>query len=482
MSQDFPTVDDSSQNKMKKSEGPELSVLANTNESENFLRLMSPEVTVSRIFHANPHHNNMIPTCCRSPYTSGQENQEFRRQSAHAELMQLREPEAGGATSAGMNFQHQPPASFSLDPSESMQSGTRGECRCWACGPKDVGTKEPASRDTTRKHNNLLTFSGEDEFNCQSDAEEELEPPLPLRADNEWQPWNPFLIPHRYMHNHDLHHVVDVRNYNLAAEGECFNYNSVNRHFPEPSHRSPPGLHRRAQNEPQNWLQHHDSFMCDSVTVNVPQFSDPPVEGVSQVSVMNLNSAGAEESASRPQEKRRTISLPDQCRNIFITYSSDVSSEMVPFVDFLTKQGFRPAMDLFDSPIRRMDINHWKDSYLKDPATLIIIAISPKYKTDIEGSVVDNHGLHAKYVHSMMQTEYIQQGSLNFRFIPVLFLGASQTHVPCWLQNTRVYRWPKDTEDLLLRLLRVERYIPPPVPVELTLIIRPVNSSAAATL
>ncbi|XP_035530279.1 adapter protein CIKS-like [Morone saxatilis] len=226
----------------------------------------------------------------------------------------------------------------------------------------------------------------------------------------------------------------------------------------------------------------NDGMAQGSVSVNVPQFSVPPVQGVAQVSVMSPSSAGAEASISHPHEKRRTISLPDVCRNVFITYSLDVSTEIVPFVDFLTKQGFRAAVDLYDNPIRRMDINKWKDSYLEDPSNLIIIVISPKYKADIEGSVVDSHGLHTKYIHSMMQNEFIQQGSLNFRFIPVLFLSASQKHVPSWLQNTRVYRWPQDTEDLILRLLREERYVPPPVPMELTLIIRPVAPSSATTL
>ncbi|AWP16307.1 putative adapter protein CIKS-like [Scophthalmus maximus] len=261
------------------------------------------------------------------------------------------------------------------------------------------------------------------------------------------------------------------------GEGQT-NISPLNRYPPQPCHHT--------WDDPQTWLQRHDNCVSGSVTqprvsVNVPQFSVPPVEGVSQVTVMNLSSAGAEASVSHPHEGRRTVSLPDECRDIFITYSSDVCSEMVPFVDLLTKQGFRPAIDLFENPIGSMDINKWKDSYLKDPSILIIIAISPKYKADIEGSMVDSHGLHTKYIHSMMQNEFIQQGSLNYRFIPVLFLNASQKHVPGWLQNTHAYRWPQDTEDLLLRLLREERYVPPPVPVELTLIIRPVAPSAAAT-
>lgn len=153
--------------------------------------------------------------------------------------------------------------------------------------------------------------------------------------------------------------------------------------------------------------------------------------------------------------------------NVFVTYSSDISSEMLPFADFLTKHGFRPAVsyflltqktnekkqnkpwiklfkvhlqpptlisqiDIFDNPVRCMDINKWKDRHLKDvsesavissvvwcenvdteilwwvkcvflqPSTLIIIAISPKYKEDVEGFGVDSHSLHTRYIYAMV--------------------------------------------------------------------------------
>ncbi|XP_077075919.1 uncharacterized protein traf3ip2a isoform X1 [Siphateles boraxobius] len=199
------------------------------------------------------------------------------------------------------------------------------------------------------------------------------------------------------------------------------------------------------------------------------QSTAPVRELMSEVSVQPSQPA----AVGHLQTLKRNISLPDDCRDVFITYSVDTAAELMPFVSFLNNQGFRPAIDIFEDRVREMDINKWMDSFLKNKSVLIIVVISPKYKMDVEGDGSDQHGLHTKYIHTQIQNEFILQRCLNFRLVPVLFPNANQSHVPLWLQSTRLYRWPADAKDLLLRLLREEKYIVPPLGKELTLTIKP---------
>ncbi|XP_071368959.1 E3 ubiquitin ligase TRAF3IP2 isoform X1 [Centroberyx affinis] len=157
-------------------------------------------------------------------------------------------------------------------------------------------------------------------------------------------------------------------------------------------------------------------------------------------------------------------------RRVFVTYEADNDkhvNEIINFVALLRHNGFDTHIDMFEQQFRSISKIDFMERYLSEKEYLIIIVISPKYYETVTASPVslenDERTLNTVYIHKQLQNEFIQNGSKNFRFIPILFPGAKKCHVPNWLQNTHVYGWPRDRDDILRRLMRVEKYNPPPI-------------------
>uniref|UniRef100_A0A3Q1FV19 E3 ubiquitin ligase TRAF3IP2 n=1 Tax=Acanthochromis polyacanthus TaxID=80966 RepID=A0A3Q1FV19_9TELE len=173
-----------------------------------------------------------------------------------------------------------------------------------------------------------------------------------------------------------------------------------------------------------------------------------------------------------PKERHPPFSTPLSLeqRKVFVTYEADNDKhvkEIINFVALLRHNGFDTHIDIFEQQFRSISKIDFMERYLSEKEYLIIIIISPKYYETVTASPVglenDERTFNTVYIHKQLQNEFIQNGSKNFRFIPILFPGARKCHVPNWLQNTHVYGWPRDRDDILRRLMRVEKYNPPPI-------------------
>ncbi|XP_049321538.1 E3 ubiquitin ligase TRAF3IP2 [Astyanax mexicanus] len=173
----------------------------------------------------------------------------------------------------------------------------------------------------------------------------------------------------------------------------------------------------------------------------------------------------------RPREASPcTTRLSQEQRKVFVTYEADSEDhlkEIIKFVALLRNNGFDTHIDVFEQQLNSISKIDCMERYLNEKDYLIIIIISLKYFETVTGANMspecDERTSNTVYIHKQLQSEFIQNGCKNFRFIPVLFPGAKKSYVPTWLQNTHIYSWPKDRDDILRRLLRVEKYNPPPI-------------------
>ncbi|XP_053741965.1 E3 ubiquitin ligase TRAF3IP2-like isoform X1 [Synchiropus splendidus] len=178
----------------------------------------------------------------------------------------------------------------------------------------------------------------------------------------------------------------------------------------------------------------------------------------------------SQKSAAQEKPPAHSASLSLEQRRVFVTYEADNDNhvkEVINFVALLRHNGFDTHIDIFEQQFRSISTIDFMERFLTEKEYLIIIIISPKYYNTVTafpaGLEHDQRTCNTVYIHKQLQYEFIQNGSKNFRFIPILFPGARKCHVPNWLQNTHVFGWPRDRDDILRRLMRVEKYNPPPV-------------------
>lgn len=184
--------------KMEQSDS-ELRGFITTKISANNPRHCSPDVTVNQIFPDDLHQDGFTPNRCTDPY-----------------LFNPTIPRRAGQVSKGFGLPAYAVCSEDTGESEAGMKLHLGDKRWDSCYWNHVANRDTAGwgneckeggkkRFTVMGDNNvwtlILLFSSEDKYSSQTESDEEdLEPPLPLRSDEELQDYSPVWPPDYYMH------------------------------------------------------------------------------------------------------------------------------------------------------------------------------------------------------------------------------------------------------------------------------------------
>ena len=151
---------------------------------------------------------------------------------------------------------------------------------------------------------------------------------------------------------------------------------------------------------------------------------------------------------------------------VFITYANDGKkhvNRILKMAYYLMQHNIDVAIDVAEQKLFSQDKMGWIERRFRG-ADKVTVVISPEYFRVIGGNEVSwnnvsqddfsPHGLNTRYIHKLMQTEYLENRCRNNRFMPVVFTesGANRQHVPQWLDNTLIYNWPRHDKSLIMHV------------------------------
>lgn len=167
----------------------------------------------------------------------------------------------------------------------------------------------------------------------------------------------------------------------------------------------------------------------------------------------------------QPQENEATPETESKSHlSAFICYlyekeSSSVMSDVLSLETALKVAGIFPRVDYREEELRGLNKNRWLEDCMES-SSVIIICVNPSFKSIIKSyrtkSDEDDANSETYFLMDMLITKYRSEACRNYNVLPLLIAGAKYMDSPVWLQNTIVYRWPKDCEKLIQRILSLQ--------------------------